>query len=47
MLEVKLENMKKLLRIKIKIWKAEVTDQKGKIGTTINDNLLIACKDCH
>jgi methionyl-tRNA formyltransferase len=30
---------------RIKIWKAEVTDQKGKIGTTINDNLLIACKD--
>ena len=30
---------------RIKIWKAEVIDQKGKIGTTLNDNLLIACKD--
>ncbi len=30
---------------KIKIWRAEVTDQKGKVGTTLNDNLLIACKD--
>ncbi len=30
---------------RIKIWKAEVTDQKGKMGTTLNDNLLIACKD--
>ena len=30
---------------KIKIWRAEVIDQKGKVGTTLNDNLLIACKD--
>ena len=30
---------------KIKIWKAEITDQKGKIGITLNDNLLIACKN--
>jgi methionyl-tRNA formyltransferase len=30
---------------RIKIWKAEVIDQKGEIGTTLNDNLLIACKD--
>jgi len=30
---------------RIKIWKAEITDQKGKIGITLNDNLLIACKD--
>jgi len=30
---------------RIKIWKAEITDQKGKIGATLNDNLLIACKD--
>ena len=30
---------------RIKIWKAEVIDQKGRIGTTLNDNLLIACKD--
>jgi methionyl-tRNA formyltransferase len=30
---------------KIKIWKAEAANGKGTIGTTINDNLLIACKD--
>jgi len=30
---------------KIKIWSAVVTDQKGKVGTTLNENLLIACKD--
>ena len=30
---------------RIKIWKAEITDQKGKIGITLNDNLLIACKN--
>lgn len=30
---------------RIKIWKAEVKDQKGKIGSTLNENLLIACKD--
>ncbi|MEY3170593.1 MAG: hypothetical protein RL765_640, partial [Pseudomonadota bacterium] len=23
---------------KIKIWRAEVIDQKGKVGTTLNDN---------
>jgi methionyl-tRNA formyltransferase len=30
---------------KIKIWKAEAQNDKGNIGTTINDNLLVACKD--
>lgn len=30
---------------RIKIWKAEVIDQKGKVGTTLNDNLSISCKD--
>ena len=30
---------------RIKIWKAEVINQKGNTGTTLNDNLLIACKD--
>ena len=30
---------------KIKIWKAVAVKEKGATGTTINDNLLIACKD--
>jgi methionyl-tRNA formyltransferase len=30
---------------KIKIWKAETVNEKGTIGTAMNDNLLIACKN--
>jgi methionyl-tRNA formyltransferase len=30
---------------KIKIWKAALANEKGITGTTIDDNLLIACKD--